>query len=240
MKNKNPFPFDGGTPIFLENQKKLQGAKKLWNKFKVLSKKDSFNKELSKIKKECGISDGDAGENQWTNNKAGESLMSLMGKYGFYVYSWQHLFIHYAQTGKVLALEDMHWEEEGSVAITTTIIEESVEPFSKDIRDHMDMIYPIHIRITPYASGRDIHDYIDRTYTSLIEPLQSQFRKGKSIKRDNTRNKKIEERNDFIYENRNKTTRQLLSLVMEKFGSELTPDMSNISKTIADEEERRK
>lgn len=234
-------PFNSSGSVFLDKMKKTQGYKKLWNKFKALSKTRSFQDELDNIKQRHSIGSNELTESEWYNNiDVTHELMSLMGKHGFYMFSWQELFIHFAVTGEVLEPTELHSEEEGTIAITTTVEEESLDPFSENTRNHIDEVFPIHIRISPYASGRDITDYINLMYTSFIQPLQSQYINDKNKKRFNTRKKHIENRNDYIYGLRNKKPAEIMSLVMHKYGSNLTPDISNISKIISIEKQRRK
>jgi hypothetical protein len=98
---------------------------------------------------------------------------------------------------------------------------------------------PIAITISPYASLRDILDFLKKTYKTHIEPLQNKYKKaeiklGKMRKRDAS----VHARNQFIYENKHLASKKLMTLVNDEFGELL--DYTYINKIISDEEKKRK
>ena len=101
-----------------------------------------------------------------------------------------------------------------------------------------DEIYPIGIRISPYASKRDIVDFIN-TIFPLIKGMQESYKKaGIKIGKVKKKKKSIQERNVFIYENRKLSINETKRLVEEKFGESL--DYEYIGKIRSYEAKRRK
>jgi len=112
-----------------------------------------------------------------------------------------------------------------------------------DILDFDNLLFPLAIRISPFASQRDILDYV-RKNAPMIKREQERYlnESGKiRIGKVKKRKEKIRGRNDFIYENRHLPHREIMQLVMEKFGdSSDTPDQGHIGKIISLEKKRRK
>jgi len=102
------------------------------------------------------------------------------------------------------------------------------------------------LEISQYATKRDILDYISLSYKTVIEPIQKKYR-DKDIKIGKIRDKdpKVQERNDFIFNNRRisdkkfRSYRDLAKMVQEKFGGPLL-DYAYIGKIINTERKIRK
>jgi hypothetical protein len=100
-----------------------------------------------------------------------------------------------------------------------------------------DDFYPVVIRIGPYASKREIVDYINKLYMNEIEPIQNKYKKvGASIGKVKTRNKYF--RDDFIYKNSELPHREIAKMVFKEFKEHL--DVGLIGKIISLEKKRRK
>lgn len=98
---------------------------------------------------------------------------------------------------------------------------------------------PVAILVNPYASQRDIIDSVKKLYQTSILPIldlhkRSNVRIGK-VRKNNSR---VEERNAFIYENRNLSKKDLITLVHKKCGDTL--DQSYLNKIIREERAKRK
>ena len=120
---------------------------------------------------------------------------------------------------------------------TVDVLQEKEEPFGKDIQEADDVAFPISIRISPYASQRDLIDYIKKTYPHGIGFLQDQYKnKSISIGKNRSRKKTIRERNDFIYKNRNKSLKAIRQLLASM---NIFLDDGHISKIISLEKGRR-
>jgi len=125
--------------------------------------------------------------------------------------------------------------------LTVDIPQQKEEPFSKEIQDDDDLLYPIGIHISPHASLRDILDYVKSTYKYEISFLQDKY-KDKNIKLGKFKRRKsiIQERNDFIYQNRDLPRKDIMRLVTDKFGSKNIIDYGYIGKIISLEKKKRK
>ena len=127
------------------------------------------------------------------------------------------------------------------MCLTVDIPQEKEEPWSKDAQEDDDLLYPIAVRISPHASLRDILDYIKTTYHYQIYFLQKKY-KDKDIKLGKFKKRKtvIQERNEFIYKNRNLPRQEIMKLVTDKFGAKNTIDYGYIGKIISLEKKKRK
>lgn len=91
---------------------------------------------------------------------------------------------------------------------------------------------PVGIFVSPYATGRDIVDYIKKQYKVEIEPLQIKYREdGVKIGKVRKKNSKVQDRDDFICEHKELPTSELVSRVSVKYGVVL--DYTHINKIIA-------
>ncbi|MDD4804851.1 MAG: hypothetical protein PHN69_06835 [Candidatus Pacebacteria bacterium] len=92
--------------------------------------------------------------------------------------------------------------------------------------------HPIAILINPYASQREIIDFIKKMYKFKIKPLQEVY-KNPDIKLGKIREKKecTTLRNNFIYQHKHLPRKEIMRLVTDKFGETL--DYGNIGKIIS-------
>lgn len=100
--------------------------------------------------------------------------------------------------------------------------------------------FPIALQISPYASERDILDYLKKVYRSEILPIQNKYRQvDAGIGKYKTKKGSIQKRNQFIFQNRYLPRKRLMRLVADKFPG-TTLDYSEIGKIISLEIKRRK
>lgn len=126
-----------------------------------------------------------------------------------------------------------------NLCTTQDIIEDKIEPWSNRKVESDDFAYPVAIRISPYASMRDIIDFVEKTYNPFIKELQDRHKMlDVEIGKQRIRDPKIVARNNYIYENRRKSRKMIMRLVGEKFDEFL--DEGHISKIISHESQRRK
>lgn len=114
------------------------------------------------------------------------------------------------------------------------------ERMGSKITKNDDMVYPIVIKISPYASQRDLIDFIKNkvVWKHRIIPLQNKFRdKNIKIGKIKKKNRLIRERNQFIFQNQDKTGKEIKCLVYEKFGEDLPYEY--IPKIISREKKKR-
>jgi len=99
--------------------------------------------------------------------------------------------------------------------------------------------YPIAILISPYASERDILDFIRKRYATGIFPQQKKCKDSDiKIGRFKLKNQLIQLRNQFIYQHRHLPRKEIETLVRKKLGEIL--DYGHIGKIISLERKKRK
>jgi hypothetical protein len=78
-------------------------------------------------------------------------------------------------------------------------------------------LYPVVLRISPYASERVILDFIRDMYSGLIKPIQDNY-KDKNIKlgRIRKRDDNIKERDKIIFQNRGKSIKNIRKILAGK------------------------
>jgi len=102
--------------------------------------------------------------------------------------------------------------------------------------------YPIIIRIHPSATQRDITDYI-KNYWPILEYHLSKHKNKITTRlgKMKTRNKKIKERDEFIYKNKHLSRKELSFLVSKKFPDVADSiDEGSVGKIVSLEKKRRK
>lgn len=98
--------------------------------------------------------------------------------------------------------------------------------------------YPVAIRINPYASERDILEFVKLTYQHEIKPKLKKYRnKASLVDKVKTKNPEIQGRNDFIYKNRHLPLKEIRSMLGKK---KIFLDDGHISKVISLERKKRK
>ncbi|MFA7170032.1 MAG: hypothetical protein WC178_04230 [Candidatus Paceibacterota bacterium] len=99
---------------------------------------------------------------------------------------------------------------------------ENVPAFVKEWIDADEINYPVRIMIDPYATKRDILDYVGRNYKTIIEEMQKTYRRNDEVI-GKTRHKDggIWQRNQFVYKNRNLPYEEIRKKVAAKFEGEL-------------------
>jgi len=89
--------------------------------------------------------------------------------------------VMWENTMDILVENNVVQEPDGvSLCQLSNVVDEEIEPYMKSIRKIRNYIYPIYIRISPYASQRDILDFIKKHYNckiGSIKQLQEQYKK---------------------------------------------------------------
>jgi len=250
-------------PSFVEFLKmrrdRSSGMKKLSHYFTDLLKRDNFQGKIKSIKDKYKIPPEGL---PWEGNKSDqmvdaflsmdgveEEIDNLATSFGLYDYSW-HSFL-----GTYLLFNRSNFKDYPYYALSFDLchleeypndeLDEFIEKASKDEQDYeqerkvrKNKEFPVAIRISPYASERDIIDFIKKNF-SEIEAHQSTHRSDK-IKIGKVKKKKphIQERNDFIFAHRNLPRKKIMTMVTDKFQETL--DYGHIGKIISLEIKRRK
>jgi len=222
-----------------------ESSKKIKNYLLALFDSDDFNESIAIIRNSYEIKKGgfkSEKEKQsweenigWEHNLAiSDDINALTKKFNIEFPSSSKFIEKFLYYGKYNDLEKMP----DSLCYVSDIIEEKNNPYEMS-ETAKDRSYPIAIRISPYASRRDIADFIGKIYTTEIKPLQDKYNNKKiRIGKIKTKNNFVKRRNEFIYENRDKPRIEIQKLVKNEFGRTL--DYEYISKIISEVKRKRK
>ena len=119
-------------------------------------------------------------------------------------------------------------------------IVDAKESLSNESNSITDEKFPVVIRVSPYASERDILDYVKKMYSVFILPIQERYKKQTTLGKVKNKRQFIQDRNDYIYENRHLPRKEIMRLVTDKFGGEYSIDYGYIGKIISLESKKRK
>lgn len=237
----------------IKSYENSKGAQKMWNYFLEITKKDYFTETIKEIRKKYNIP-----ENGFIDSRCMMPPENLEDRYNTIEKIRDEIVnkickkyrLHYFDYSEVL-LDFVCYNYLNPIGELTAcglfrlvdVIGEKEEPYGELLQQSDDMAYPIAIRISPYASQRDIIDFVKNKsiWKMGIEPLQEKY-KDEDIKigQVKTKNEEIQKRNDFIYENREKPRKEIMKLLTDKF-PELDPlDYGHIAKIISLENKRRK
>lgn len=244
------------------------GGKKLINYFIDLTSKKEFRDEVLRIREKAGIpkegypfSEEDYKQVLDKYSDIAEGY-ELARKFGLYSYRWQSFFVSFLFFGnaylkkvpyRMLDFElckivdeksrnEEKWDKDEMGFETEEEFEAHREAYIGFRKDE-DAEFPIAIKISPYASGRDIADFIARN-SKWISELQNRHRLDTiGIGKIKKKNSRVQERNEFIFEihrvgDKFTPYQKIQRMVYEKFGETL--DLSYIAKIIATERKKRK
>ena len=229
MKNK-PLPF-GET----------QNSKKLWAYYKALTKTEEFNQDIYKARKKLNIPIKGLKKEKYTPPRSWNNLTPdhrklikeidiLCEKYNLFGGHWWIPLEHYIFYSE-LSYPDIYSGE------LLTLTDSYDDSFSKESIENFKSFYPLSIMLSPYASLRDILDWVKKNYHD-IKFFQDKYKnKNVKINKYRIRREKLEKRNDYIYKNRSKKLSDL-EVGLDRLGYDM--DQGSISKIISLETKRRK
>lgn len=226
-----------------------QGRAKLERYFLDLLKTEDFQETIRDLRKRYGYPEGgykegityslgNWGERKELLQKLDKELETVCKKYGLHFLYWGDVMRSVMSNNEPF----IPIEAGADLCMLADLRNEAEEPFMKVIQDADNLHFPIAIRISPFATQRDIVDFIKK-HEVFIAQMQEQYRKdfkGIRIGKTKKRSVEVQERNDFIYENRNLPRRKIMELLSEKYGADKTLDMGHISKVISLEKQKRK
>ena len=217
---------------FKDPYKNSQGLKKLWNYFLNVVGTDKFQEQIKEIRRKYKILIGANTQFYQLPKDVSKSLMedleNLSNQYGLSYNTWWTSLEPYILTNELVEPMDT------DICILCDNINDP--DLSKEDIEH----YPVSVRISPYASKRDILDYIERFFPYILHTQKDYIDKNIKIGKFKTRKTNIQERNDFIYKNRNLPRKEIMSLVGDKFGPNAVIDYGYIGKIISLEKKKRK
>jgi len=235
--------------ISKRNKKTTQGSKKLKNYFIQIAKTELFENEVKRIRKKWKIPENGYNENpcpgyipnEWpycfdhnATKNYNKDLTILAKKFNLYGPYWECVFSDIVFVDATVTLGEFL----GAFDICYLENEYYKKEKKKD-QDNLKKMFPVVLRISPHASIRDIHNYIN-SFSNEIKSLQKSCLTEKNKKVGKVRSKKehIQERNNFIYENRNLPRKKIMEMVTKEFKECL--DYGHIGKIISLENKKRK
>ncbi len=232
---------------------KTKGYTKVWAYFLRIIRTEEFVNAVVKLRAEYkippqGFSDSagvSSRPDEWAyrddfskSRELDEEIDKLCRKYGLYFVIWGTLIRWYLLYNKAEGSGDA--ARDGSLVTFADLFNEWEEPFMSEIQEANARLYPLGIRISPFATERDIIEYVRKTYKTELKPYLDRYvaeHKLVNIGRFRGRKKTVQDRDDFIYENRKLPQKKIKALVREKFGVNL--DYPYIGKIVSRERKHR-
>jgi hypothetical protein len=241
-----------------------QSHKKLWNYFTLKTKTNYFRDEIARIRQNFNIPETgfeairkanyafktpEEWKNGLTSKEEGQLLKKIWSeaekickKFQLHAPEWKETVGYYIFYNK---LQAMYGNNAYNLCVLRDVIGE--EKARRKARtktfltakklDELDLFYPIAIRVSPYATERDIIDYVKKM-SSLIKEYQKPYMEAEvKIGKVKKRKQSIQERNEFIYDNRHLSLNDTKKLVEAKFVEVL--DYEYIGKIRSEEAKRR-
>lgn len=190
---------------------------------------DFFNSKLEIFSK----------QNSFDENNFYDALYAIEEKYGLNFIG--DLLEYYVLYGSLEPFEKFGHVSIASVYdLKETLSNENNAPGDPDINilsEYFQTDLPIAILINPYMTREDIINFVETMYTPWIKPIQLKHRKnntpvGKARKKSDF----AKERNAFILKNKDKSAKDIMSLVSDKFHQSL--DYTYIQKILRDEKRK--
>lgn len=225
-----------------------QNSQKLWAYFLSITRKDEFREKIEEIRIKCKIpingfqKKGDIkntpfGEGLWTK-KVHKMLISevekLCHQYDLFPPDWATTFDSYIFYSK-LVKPDL---SSGELCTIWDFVEDPESSWSSKSLKDFNSFYPLGIRISPYASQRDILDYVKKHH-KWIRIFQDKY-KDENNKITSVRPVRFnkDKRNNYIYKYRHLSRKQ----IAEKLNThmDISMDEGHIGKIISTETKRRK
>lgn len=213
-----------------------KGFKKLWNYFLEVIKKEYFQNKIKSLREQYqipseGFKHGDSYEfppEEWKlkEKKSGyrdlqKELEELCNRYDLSHPEWREVIEHYLFYNEFC----LAYSPNSYNLCEISVIENNP-------------LYPVAIKISPYATTRDITNYVTKMRL-VIGKLQKQYQKQRTrIGKARSKQPSVEERNEFIYQNRRLPRRKIKELISNRFKTDL--DYEYIGKIISEENKKRK
>ena len=239
-----------------EYEKLLKGLQSSMGHSVVLSyveeviSSDNFQSLVSEIRKKYSIPEGgfpkkidsDSFQEHWISDKGKKyeqyekDVDKISKKYSLPERDGRAFFNNYIFFNK----KDFDFEPSGFNVCMISHVDGENE-YSAEERKMQEKLFPVLIKISPYASLRAILEYIKATYNFPIKSMQEYYKED-GVKLGKFKKKKsfVQERNEFIYQNKHLPKSEIMKLVSKKFGGENIIDMAYITRIIALEKKKRK
>lgn len=206
---------------------KTSGHRKLMNYVQALFEDPEFIADVMKIRKKVRIVDGKE-----------HILLTDIDRITAYQKGIDGLLLKYKLNymwADMISMFVNDFSKDGGSWGTICELQDVEEMREDPLMDHNikldDNAFPLALRISPYATQRDLIDYIKVLYKDTIKPMQDKYL-DKEVKIGKFRSKKehIKKRNAFIIKNQHLPAKEIGSLVAKEFDEYL--DYALISKII--------
>ncbi len=213
------------------------GHKKLWNYFLKLTETQEFQEEILKSREKFSLPKEGLDWETIKNHRQEQYIdtsseaFRIATLYKLDAIMWEETLHFYIECG---VLSEPEW---GSSCLLTTVEDEVYEPYSKFVQDIRNEVYPIFLRISPYATQREIIDFV-KMQSIYIKKSQKKYQDSHSqIGKSRTRKEGKISRNQFIFEHKDLPRKEIMHLVTDKFAETL--DYGHIGKIISLESKKR-
>jgi len=179
----------------IETYIESKGTQKMWNYFLEITKKENFIEAIMEIRRKYKMPDNGfpnddncyklppdnlSGGNDCIENIRDEIVNKICKKYKLHYFDYSEVLINFVCYNDFFPIYELG--ACGLFRISDVILEKE-EPFGELFQQGDDMAYPIAIKISPYASQRDLIDFVKNksVWKEQIEFLQNKYR-DKNIK----------------------------------------------------------
>jgi len=212
--------------IDIDKTKETRGYKKIQNYLNGIVNESDFQKRIMRFRKKYklpirGLKNGEYPFDVVYRNDFREELDYYCLKELGLDHSWSMMIQDYIiynnfnmelLGGSMFDISDLNFQ------LNETPPEIGLKSIISNLQEKV-RTHPIAIFISPYASERDIIDYVQKLYKTSIRTLQFDYKNPEiRIGKIRKRNQKVGERNKFIVSNSALSGRKIVSLVTEKYG----------------------
>lgn len=252
-KKKGEIRFTDEADSYINNK----GRQKFWNYFLDITKKKHFNDVIEELREKYKVPpgfykriDGMAEippvgstlekDPEGVKKLRADIIEKICNKYRLHYLDFSDVIIHYIYYNELQPMWEFGFY---GLCLIQDIVEEKEDeegPLGDLVEKSDDIAYPIAIRISPYASQRDVIDFVKNrlNWEIISKELQPKYKDEKvKIGKIRAKNPTIQKRNDLIYKNRDKSLKSISELLQDR-GFFL--DEGHIAKIVSLEKEKRK
>ncbi len=228
--------------VKISNFGETQNSRKIWAYYLTLIKTEKFQKRIKYLRKKFNIPVNGFKRGKMlppTNWRPANSEIYIFFKkcgmlardFNLLPADWGMTIEYYIFYNKPITPTILS----GELCTLWDFVQDPENSWSRKSLSDFNSFYPLGIRISPYASQRDIVDYVQKNF-NIIKMYQLQY-VNKSNMIAKFRFKRNAERDDFIYKHKNKGVGWIADELAKR---ESFLDSGEISKIISIENKRRK
>ncbi len=225
VRKTSGIPENGFKRIYINKKYKTKKFKHLKTPEELGYEFDNkkFNQAMDNVFEKYGISEGLAGS--WT------TLLRSIVLYNSYEFE-DYYSTYGSMVYGMIDVIDL------SSMLSQNYEDEPAEDRINLLEEYTDS-KPVAILINPYATQRDILDFVKKLYKTSISPILNSYKKNDiALGKKRKSNDRTENRNRLIYENRHLPKKELIHLVSKEYKEVL--EQSYLNTIIRKEKEKRK